>query len=1029
MLIFASISYAGWDDEGSDYTPSEGSDSGSGDSPSSGEPGAPGSDDDEDESVLLSDWCDNYGCTLLTLYTGISCYYDGRTLDQRKVFSDKVNYLGYIFEENYNDPIDEHRIYELIPEGYDFLHDPFVGIEIIEHYWIDDPDPSTVPWINKASTDDIRLYRYEGKGIEGDSGYPENGGCRAYGASFFAVNLTSTGESMVGIDQEGIAHTDFSPWSTPGDWTWKWSDAYTDVVWDESKFDCTQLGGQWLDASVDYEDDNNNQYYCCGDDYIWVNNKPLTEDQSGINYDLEDLQNAQSGAPDDSSLISLAADYCLYSSQTEDDGAPVDVMGYDDYYECEQTGFSPYDPALDLSDDYNNEDYSDDCHDSDGNLLSTCPFLLSNTPHDPDTDLGKWSAQDLSNPYICRIKSTEKAVPAFNWTTVNDAGDLVGSNGYPVDIGGVEITDLDVSNAFASSICEQYLGGKWTGSHCCGNKYDYDAETYTTESYSETIPITYNSGLVKYEYACLQGVAYDDYAKSPPVRYVDSGYDIELLNVNGSWFGCNIDDFSKTGTDWYSPDTLNTLITADTNAFACSLMENTYLCNYNVSDGNWEWYSVSGGEEGTYVKNTLRYSTGESFAFSDPPWSDSYDQNYACCAGNTCWDGTQCVDEYTDYSYDADGDGEDEHYICHNGEWGGEVETKYDWYHNTDAAAIDYCIDSFSCVCSSNEDDDTFCAPEGTYFYAGCTLTENFYKNDHLCEAVDSDSDGTSDTSQWTSRTKFLAFQMMSIASSTEYIIFCDKYNNALNNYINVEPIAEDINSFCVLKQGDEITVGVTLNSDDEEEPMAIDEDLITDDFSNILEQDIDCADAITDSVGSVSLTEPFGNYYSCVTDDANTVYYNGNLNALIYIKDSYSSTTLSYPDVSTYQTLFDVYKTQMTAYIDGNDITGPSGSTIKNDDTNDFAGFEYITDYSSLYYDSSGIFGVQDVKYNGNSGNRYYMGVVYPSSITLDCNQIYAPYETSAIVHCSSDEGLVLERSTSGSEYWTSLTAGIREE
>ena len=50
--------------------------------------------------------------------------------------------------------------------------------------------------------------------------------------------------------------------------------------------------------------------------------------------------------------------------------------------------------------------------------------------------------------------------------------------------------------------------------------------------------------------------------------------------------------------------------------------------------------------------------------------------------------------------------------------------------------------------------------------------------------------------------------------------------------------------------------------------------------------------------------------------------------------------------------------------------------------------------------------------------------GVVF-----LDCDQIYAPYETTASIHCSADDNIILERSTTGSQYWQSLTAGVRLE
>ncbi|MFA6888635.1 MAG: hypothetical protein WC254_04010 [Candidatus Woesearchaeota archaeon] len=1009
MLVVSSFVIAtDWSSDSSGYTPGTGSTTGTGSTSSTSD-------------ATLTDWCDEYGCAVLTVNTGIYCYIGGRgntgdTGDQRKVVSSMNTYFGIINDyEMYSTVDGSSWWYNLASDaGYETFSQPFI-IDYNDYSWSEYvPLYSSVPWITKDNgvTDDVRLYRYEGKGVGTDPLYPDGSGCRSYGGSFMAVPVTSSGEGIVGIDMFGYAGYSFAPWTVP-DYNVEWS-AGTNIVWDEDEFDCEKIGGDWLDTTSTYEDQDSNEYYCCGDDYIWVNNKPLTEDQRGFDYDLSDLNDQKEAASDNGAEIGLAANYCLYSSKSEDDNDPITVNGLEDYYLCDPTSFDTYDDALNLA-----GDYEDVCYDSDGKLLSTCPHVLKILYDDePDTDLGKWSAQDQSNPYVCRIKSTDEAVPAFNWTTINDAGDLKGSYGYPLTIDGIEITDPEL---FTSSICEQYLGGKWTGSHCCGNKYDYDSSSpeYVSESYSETTPITYEgSGTIRNEYACLQGVAYDDYDVGiPPVRYVSGGNDIELLNVNGSWYGCNVDDLTKTGTDWY---TESTLITTATNISACSVMEKTYLCNYNVSNSQWEWYPVSGGAEGSYVTTTLRYNptTANTFELSTVPWVDIVEQDYACCAGNTCWNGTSCVDEYTPYSYDTDGDSEEDTVsICHEGIWSGPLETKYDWYHNTDAAAIDYCIDSFACVCSSEEEDDTFCAPEGTYFYEGCTLTQNFYKNDHLCEA-----DATS--SQWTSRTKLLAFQMMDLAVS-DYAIFCDAYSNTLNNYVNVEPIADKINSFCVLKKGNDVTVGVTLNSEDDEEPMTIDEDLLTDSFSTIFDQDIDCTNAF-----NYNSPYAFGEYYLCDTDNPNTIFYNVNMSALIYINNTYTATTLPYPIMSTYQTLFDSYKTQIITYIDGeyDTIDNPDGTPIADK----FAGFSNVADYNRIYYNTaSNIFGFEEIKYDeGDSENKYYLGVVYDTTIvSLNCDQIYAPYESGLNIHCNSDNGIVLERSTDGSDYWTSLTAGMRSE
>ena len=521
-----------------------------------------------------------------------------------------------------------------------------------------------------------------------------------------------------------------------------------------------------------------------------------------------------------------------------------------------------------------------------------------------------------------------------------------------------------------------------------------------------------------------------------------------MLNINGILYGCNLaaDASLSFEPDWYTESTLLTDTTA------CDIKEETYLCNYNYTDldgdgvyeESWDWYHVSSNDEGAYVTDTLGYDGDPTniFVWSEPSWATEDQQNGACCAGRRCWDGTACVDEYTEYTYDDDGseDTEDIVSICSNGQWSGEVETKYDWYHNTDAAAIDYCVNEYACVCSTEEDDSTFCTENEEYVVAGCTLEENFYKDDHFCEAVDTEEDGTYDTSRWTSRTKFLAFQMIQIAEDvgSEFTLFCDQYSDALNNYVDVEAIAEDINSFCILSQDGEVTIGVTFNSDDEDEPMTIAaedvEELL---FSgsnafvtDILGIDDDEIKTCTAATGYPS-SERFGVFYSC--DGATKkVFYNTVLNAVIYSENDVGTTLLTAPDIDEMQTILKAAKTTITTHIDTTDddeLVNPAGDKIKDN----FAGFSTIEDYSSFYYsteNSATIIGFEDIKYDGESDNRYYMGVLY-SGITLDCDQIYAPYDRALNIYCSYNggTGIILERSTEGSEFWSSLTAGIRRE
>ncbi len=1096
ILFVVSTAAYEWGDSGYDYEASSDSEGDSGGStvPDSGDGSDVPSDDGETE-ITLEDWClDQHNCTKVVIDVGIACYMEDRdSPNTRIVLKDVQPYYGFGFDQEQEETTSGYTISalidSLIAQGYDllpieeaFYGDLYYSSNLYEagatfpytsycDETIDPPDctymweasdvSASIPWITHTIEEDPRLYRYEGSGVEGDDRFGEEQGCRVYGGYFIKYDVAGV---PVGIDQNqdifysgSIFSTDVeSLWTIPS-WSGTFADFATDITWDEDEIDCTIIGGTWLD------DDAYEEQQCCGDDYIWIVNRPLTEEESGLTRDdlQEDIEDLD-GATD----AGVTIKYCLHSiMEDNDEAAAIEVWDDGTYYACGETLFDQYDNEVIDKFSWPAEN-ADECYDEEGSLLSSCQYLLtvgSAANEESETDLGKWSALqtgETAQPQLCRIASTDQNVPTFAWNDINEAGDAMGENGYAVDIYGNEITDY--YNNHASTICESYLGGTWTGSHCCGNKYDYEGEEYIAESFSESVPVYYSEGSssIIHNYACVEGTVIDSInvptsstdPRTAHQKTADESAEVEVLNINGTLYGCNLaaDTSLSFEQDWYTESTLLT----DTNP--CDIKEESYLCNYNYSgwdsdgeadDPHWDWYHVSSGEEGDYVDETLGYTSGNTFTWSEPAWATEEQQPGACCAGNRCWDGESCVEEYTEYSYDDDSDEETEDVIsiCYNGEWTGTLETKYDWYHNTDAAAIDYCVNAYACVCSTEEDDDTFCTENEEYTLAGCTLTADFYKDDHFCEAINpEDTDGDSvydaaESSRWTSRTKFLAFQMIQIAQDvgSEFTLFCDKYSNTLNNYVDVEAIAEDINSFCILSQDSDVTIGVTFNSDDEDQPMTIDveqvEELLFEGSNAFVTDIVGNEDVETcSSATSYTSSERFGEFYSC---DASTehVFYNAKLNTVIYSENGLGTTLLSYPDTDAMQELLDGtsgVKTTITTYIDTTDddeLVNPAGDEIKEN----FAGFSSVDDYSSFYYsteNSATIIGFEDIKYDEESDNRYYMGVLY-SDITLDCDQIYAPYDSALNIHCSSDAGLILERSTEGSEFWRSLTAGIRRE
>ncbi len=1022
-------------------------------------------------STTLEKFCQELGiCTTLTLDVGIYCFFDGRdSPNVRRVVHNTATYYGYMNEDDdllkYESKTLEETLKDILGSNY---FDYFLEEAFLKDSW-NSLESVAVPFINKDEGDDVRLYRYEGKGV-GDDQFPISGGCRSYGGYFFAVHDGS--EERAGLDQDIETFydaKDFSVFSTPSLTEWKgvWNDvnAYVDVVWDKNEFDCIKITGQdasWSDASQYY--DGSAHYSCCGDDYIWVNNRPLKDSERERDYDWSRYNDLK--ADEEIYAREIAINYCLYSSKDENEGEIIitDDMGV--YYTCEATEFDAYDNALELDDNA-----YDVCYDDNGNLLSSCPYIFYGYD-DTATDLGKWSASAGStNPQVCHMTAPleeSEGIPQFAWEDVNIIGD------EPVDILGNKIENL--KDERGQTICESYLGGKWTGSHCCGNKYNYlgDAwdqtaeDTYFTESFSDEIGILYDyknegAGFI-HNYACVQGSIID--TEKTTWFEASDGTDIELLNVDGNLYGCNLDQLEADGYDlgldyyFYTSSMTNAdLVQENYRTAPCALVADRYLCsNYPDAEENqykWQWLDKS---TDSYVKNTLRYTTGESFALSDASaWADvdnngivdeGYSTSQACCAGNSCWNGNECLDEYTIYYYGSDTDGNgngDDVAVCQAGSWKTDVEAKYDWYYNIDSEAIDYCADDYSCVCSSNDDDNTFCTENGDYLAGGCTLNPNFYKDDHLCEAIDSDNDGVYDASQWTSRTKFLAFQMLEIATITgsDFTLFCDSYENVVNNYAELETV-DDLNHVCVLRQNDQTIFGVTINWMDDDNPMVISKDVLADILKEGSDGLLDDAFGATITDCSITLgvvhdpSSIMGQFYACDTGST-TVYYNDKLNALIYARegmpsDAYSGTALYYPGQATgiewqdfitayYMIIWDKYLNSGLY-----DIENPDGTDLMNNGY--FDAFEHVQDYNSLYYrysTSQSVFGFQELKYSDfGDSNRYFMGVVY-EGYNLDCGQIYAAYDSLAAINCNSEVGVVLERNPTPSEHWNDLTAAIR--
>jgi hypothetical protein len=273
-----------------------------------------------------------------------------------------------------------------------------------------------------------------------------------------------------------------------------------------------------------------------------------------------------------------------------------------------------------------------------------------------------------------------------------------------------------------------------------------------------------------------------------------------------------------------------------------------------------------------------------------PPSDDGSNRaGIACCPNNYCWNGYSCVEPMGTMTYTSEHIRDNVDFRCVGGKWT-NLPAKLDW--NGDKWG--FCGEKTQCfVVSSNED--------RTGNYSAATFTQRQYPScindgeyifDNYCKE-----------GFWTSRTKFLAEQMLEVVESNDYALYCSDFQDSLldlsgkeaylsgtepvevpgeleTQVINVcfKEIFDDlgqrliparkntcVNNVCVLKHnGDSVVIGTTLNKP------------INDQLSLL--------GALNLPPGSCS-GEPQDGLVICDAG-SNTVWYNPELNSLIFSKD-----------------------------------------------------------------------------------------------------------------------------------------------
>ncbi len=664
-------------------------------------------------------------------------------------------------------------------------------------------------------------------------------------------------------------------------------------------------------------------------------------------------------------------------------------------YENDEISRVSYDPFLEADEDYEQYLYGDPSYShffaGRGNLK---------------TDVGKWTGDD-DNVLVCYNENDN-----YEWLSENDA-----ANQNEV-------------------YCELFLGYNWTGSRCCGlddSTYDdeinhCDAKEIIHQMSPENNFITplfleqFNSYCSQYDTsnrACFQG----NIVENNTITKSDANQN-EVYSLDGKLYFCNRDSQNQIYEDFEHVDKCHVFGTTSDDLAICGYTNDSWYDSYDASSFlGFDFSDYSANQDVDLVLSQLHESS--------LPHPQDFEYPRECCFFNRCWNGSQCVDEDEVYSFDGDnwnyfdkyhGDeynGNHEYYVCHEGDW---INSDVKLNHFKDYSDPGFCNMNFSCYCNQNSNYpyNYVCDADDDEVSMDCTINENFYSNDNYCLANYEGDSAVS--SQWITRTKLVAIQLILMAQENDFVLFCDKFDNSVNYPIDLENTRYPINSVCVIEYDEKRIMGFSFNPEKEDEDAldqflfdpsngflnyVIDSDNLEDEFCNALNSDVD---------GS-----KHGNYVNCIN---NSIWINKKLSTIIYSKDGISQSNIF--SIDSYVDILDSEDEKINSLID----------SISNKEVYHY-NFKNPTDFSRFYYskkENQEILGLIDKRYDEwKPSPPKLMNYIYVrySGFSNVCNHVdFAKSARNFGISCHelNDDTYVLARtSIDNPAYWLDLTSKMR--
>ncbi|MBS3137045.1 hypothetical protein J4232_01305 [Candidatus Woesearchaeota archaeon] len=548
------------------------------------------------------------------------------------------------------------------------------------------------------------------------------------------------------------------------------------VDWDGNSNQCigTYMDNQKIGSITNFN--NNAKVACCGDDYIWLTNKV-------INYN-ENKQKISLNHPEETEIVDYSNQekLCLYPTIVEgvdnkEYGEPIQIIDSETgAYRC-------------TSNPYPRKDYDK------GNFGTKNKVKLRGLG---TTDLGLYKLGEKKVPLYCNHYFDQGKGDVFEWITLDEAAKITSSTS-DIDF-TIESEDTAVLrqnpeyvkedlkspeeenkfDPYLHNVCNFYLSGRWTGSRCCMQEFNYETKERKEITYNEENPThdSIDGNLLKIPNGACVKSTYIDYAK-PFNDPIDDNSKQGYYAVKGKIWTCNALQTATitpiipsafhfiTSNDALEPQeeplfslerNYNTcqakrIAIDNTNKYisAC-LPDNTFLV---FNEDNIKETDTLSDEEKEALKTAVKLGyPAEELILTDSkaknleleeipmklstvPWvdKDSYDYS-SCCFANSCWnpaedeDGPNCVSEGEAVSSETTGDGK--FYICKGGEWK-EPTPKYNWYNDTieletlKQDGSNLCTESFSCACpSAAYDDEDQCDQKYTTIKEGSLNLEEY---------------------------------------------------------------------------------------------------------------------------------------------------------------------------------------------------------------------------------------------------------------------------------------------------------------